>query len=108
MCRGSTQPWNSLRIMRTHECVGSSSPKSGTNSERGESCQFLRMVSDLPRHAVGGRDQQQKEEDADELLAQPRYTSALTMKKVAIGCLVVLVLGCVIIGGVAFWAYRRV
>jgi hypothetical protein len=30
------------------------------------------------------------------------------MKKVAIGCLVVLVLGCVVVGGVAFWAYRRV
>ena len=30
------------------------------------------------------------------------------MKKVAIGCLVVLVLGCVIVGGAAFWAYRRV
>ena len=30
------------------------------------------------------------------------------MKKVAIGCLVVLMLGCVIVGGFAFWAYRRV
>jgi hypothetical protein len=30
------------------------------------------------------------------------------MKKVAIGCLVVLVLGGVVVGGVAFWAYRRV
>ena len=30
------------------------------------------------------------------------------MKKVAIGCLVVLVLGCVIMGGLAYWAYRRV
>jgi hypothetical protein len=30
------------------------------------------------------------------------------MKKVALGCLVVLVLGCVGVGGVAFWAYRRV
>ena len=30
------------------------------------------------------------------------------MKKVAIGCAVVLLLGCVIVGGLAFWAYRRV
>ena len=30
------------------------------------------------------------------------------MKKVAIGCGVVLLLGCVIVGGLAFWAYRRV
>jgi hypothetical protein len=30
------------------------------------------------------------------------------MKKLAIGCLIALVLGCVVVGGVAFLAYRRV
>ena len=30
------------------------------------------------------------------------------MKKIAIGCLVVLVLGCAVAGGVAFYAYRRI
>jgi hypothetical protein len=30
------------------------------------------------------------------------------MKKIAIGCLVVLVLGCAVAGGVAYYAYRRI
>ena len=30
------------------------------------------------------------------------------MKKIAIGCLVVFVLGCVVAGGLAYYAYRKV